>query len=306
MSIIVENITKLYGSQKALDNVSFKIKAGEIVGLLGPNGAGKSTLMKIITCFIPPSDGRVSVNGFDIFEQSIEVRKKVGYLPENNPLYLDLYIKEYLEFVAGLYAIPNKKSRVKEMIDLIGIEKEQNKKIGALSKGYRQRVGLAQALIHDPEVLILDEPTSGLDPNQLIEIRELIKNVGKEKTVMLSTHIMQEVEAICSRAIIIDQGKIVADDSTKNLSEGSSNIQIVEVEFDSNIQQKQILSIKDVHQANKQKGNSWILQANVTEDIRPLVFEFAVKNNLKVLSMQKSEQSLEKVFQKLTKKKTGK
>ncbi len=306
MSIIVENITKLYGSQKALDNVSFEIKAGEIVGLLGPNGAGKSTLMKIISCFIPPSDGTISVNGFDILEQSIEVRKKVGYLPENNPLYLDLYIKEYLEFVAGLYAIPNKKSRVKEMIDLIGIEKEQNKKIGALSKGYRQRVGLAQALIHDPEVLILDEPTSGLDPNQLIEIRELIKNTGKEKTVMLSTHIMQEVEAICSRAIIIDQGKIVADDSTKNLSEGSSNIQIVEVEFDSNIEQKQIFSIKGVHQANKQKGNSWILQANVTEDIRPLVFEFAVKNNLKVLSMQKPEQSLEKVFQKLTKKKTGK
>lgn len=306
MSIIVKNITKLYGSQKALDNVSFKIKAGEIVGLLGPNGAGKSTLMKIISCFIPPSDGTISVNGFDIIEQSIEVRKKVGYLPENNPLYLDLYIKEYLEFVAGLYAIPNKKSRVKEMINLIGIEKEQNKKIGALSKGYRQRVGLAQALIHDPEVLILDEPTSGLDPNQLIEIRELIKNVGKEKTVMLSTHIMQEVEAICSRAIIIDQGKIVADDSTKNLSEDSSNIQIVEVEFDSNINQKQLLSIDGIQQADKQDEKQWILQANTTEDIRPHIFEFAVKNNIKVLSMQKSEQSLEKVFQKLTKQKTGK
>jgi ABC-2 type transport system ATP-binding protein len=306
MSIIVENITKLYGNQKALDNVSFKIKAGEIVGLLGPNGAGKSTLMKIISCFIPPSDGTISVNGFDIFEQSIEVRKKVGYLPENNPLYLDLYIKEYLEFVAGLYAIPNKKSRVKEMINLIGIEKEQNKKIGALSKGYRQRVGLAQALIHDPEVLILDEPTSGLDPNQLVEIRELIKNVGKEKTVMLSTHIMQEVEAICSRAIIIDQGKIVADDSTKNLSEDTSNIQIIEVEFDSNINQKQLLSIKGVQKADKQNEKQWILQAKTSEDIRPLVFEFAVKNNLKVLSMQKSEQSLEKVFQKLTKKKTRK
>ena len=306
MSIKVENITKLYGSQKALDNVSFKIKAGEIVGLLGPNGAGKSTLMKIISCFIPPSDGMVSVNGFDIFEQSIEVRKMVGYLPENNPLYLDMYIKEYLEFVAGQYAIPNKKSRVKEMIDLIGIEKEQNKKIGALSKGYRQRVGLAQALIHDPKVLILDEPTSGLDPNQLVEIRELIKNTGKEKTVILSTHIMQEVEAICSRAIIIDQGKIVADDSTKNLSKDSSNVQIVEVEFDSNINQKQILSIQGVKQADKRKGNLWALQASTTEDIRPLIFEFAVKNKLKVLSMQKSEQSLEKVFQKLTKKKTGK
>ncbi len=305
MSIIVENITKLYGSQKALDNVSFKIGAGEIVGLLGPNGAGKSTLMKIISCFIPPSDGTITVNGFDIFEQSIEVRKKIGYLPENNPLYLDLYIKEYLGFVAGLYKIPNKKSRIKEMIDMTGLGREQNKKIGALSKGYRQRVGLAQALIHDPEVLILDEPTSGLDPNQLLEIRELIKNVGKEKTVMLSTHIMQEVEAICSRAIIIDQGKIVADDSTENLSGDPSKSQTIEVEFDSNIDQKKLLSIKGIRQADKQNGQQWILQANTTEDIRPLIFEFAVSNKLKVLSMQKSEQSLEKVFQKLTKKKRG-
>ncbi|RLD54162.1 MAG: gliding motility-associated ABC transporter ATP-binding subunit GldA [Bacteroidetes bacterium] len=305
MSIIVKNITKLYGSQKALDNVSFKIGAGEIVGLLGPNGAGKSTLMKIISCFIPPTDGTISVNGHDIFEQSIEVRKKVGYLPENNPLYLDLYIKEYLEFVAGLYKIPNKKSRIKEMIDMTGLGREQNKKIGALSKGYRQRVGLAQALIHDPEVLILDEPTSGLDPNQLLEIRELIKNVGKEKTVMLSTHIMQEVEAICSRAIIIDQGKIVADDSTDKLSGDPSKLQTIEVEFDSNIDQKQLLTIKGVQKADKQNEKQWILQANTKEDIRPLIFEFAVSNKLKVLSMQKSEQSLEMVFQKLTKKKRG-
>lgn len=305
MSIIVESITKLYGNQKALDNVSFKIGAGEIIGLLGPNGAGKSTLMKIISCFIPPTDGTISVNGHDIFEQSIEVRKKVGYLPENNPLYLDLYIKEYLEFVAGLYKIPNKKSRIKEMIDMTGLGREQNKKIGALSKGYRQRVGLAQALIHDPEVLILDEPTSGLDPNQLLEIRELIKNVGKEKTVMLSTHIMQEVEAICSRAIIIDQGKIVADDSTDKLSGDPSKLQTIEVEFDSNIDQKQLLTIKGVQKADKQNEKQWILQANTKEDIRPLIFEFAVSNKLKVLSMQKSEQSLEMVFQKLTKKKRG-
>jgi len=216
---------------------------------------------------------------------------------------LDLYIKEYLEFVAGLYKIPNKKNRVKEMIAMTGLEREQNKKIGALSKGYRQRVGLAQALIHDPEVLILDEPTSGLDPNQLLEIRELIKNVGKDKTIMLSTHIMQEVEAICSRAIIIDQGKIVADDSTKNLSGDSSKLQTIEVEFDSNINQKKLLSIKGIQQADKQTGNNWILNASTSEDIRPLIFEFAVSNKLKVLSMQKSEQSLEKVFQKLTKKK---
>lgn len=303
MSIIVENITKLYGSQKALDNVSFKIRAGEIVGLLGPNGAGKSTLMKIISCFIPPTEGTISVSGHNIFDQSIEVRKNVGYLPENNPLYLDLYIKEYLEFVAGLYSIPSKKNRVKEMIAMTGLEREQNKKIGALSKGYRQRVGLAQALIHDPKILILDEPTSGLDPNQLLEIRELIKNVGKDKTVMLSTHIMQEVEAICSRAIIIDQGKIVADDSTENLSESSSDLQIIEVEFDSNIEEKHLLSIQGIKQASKQNSKQWILHANTKEDIRPLIFEFAVNNNLKVLSMQKSSQSLEKVFQKLTMKK---
>lgn len=302
MSIIAENITKLYGSQKALDDVSFNIKAGEIVGLLGPNGAGKSTLMKIISCFIPPSNGSITVNSYDIFEQSIEVRKKVGYLPENNPLYLDLYIKEYLEFVAGLYNIPNKKSRVKEMIGLVGLSAEQNKKIGALSKGYRQRVGIAQALIHEPEVLILDEPTSGLDPNQLVEIRELIKNVGKEKTVMLSTHIMQEVEAICSRAIIIDEGKIVADDSTEKLSGNSSSLQTVEVEFDADISEDLILSMAEIEHANKQKNRRWILQSNTEKDIRPHIFEFAVKNNLKVLSMQKSEQSLEKVFQKLTKK----
>jgi len=231
MSIIVENITKKYGEQKALDNVSFKVNAGEIVGLLGPNGAGKSTMMKIITCFIPPNDGMVKVYGNDIYEQSLEVRKKVGYLPENNPLYLDLYVKEYLEFVAGIYKIQNKKERVEEMIKLTGLEIERKKKIGALSKGYRQRVGLAQALIHNPDVLILDEPTSGLDPNQLAEIRNLIMEIGKEKTVMLSTHIMQEVEAMCDRVIIIDKGKIVADDATSELSKRNIGKTTLLVEF---------------------------------------------------------------------------
>ena len=212
MSIKVQNVTKLYGEQKALNNVSFEIGSGEIVGLLGPNGAGKSTLMKIITCFIPPTSGKLSVNNHDVISQSIEVKKIIGYLPENNPLYLDMYVKEYLEFIAGIHKLGNKTNeRVNLMIDITGLEDERKKKIGALSKGYRQRVGLAQALIHDPEVLILDEPTSGLDPNQIVEIRNLILKIGQKKTIMLSTHIMQEVEAICDRVIIIDKGKIVAD-----------------------------------------------------------------------------------------------
>jgi ABC-2 type transport system ATP-binding protein len=225
MSISVHNVTKLYGSQKALDDVSFQVNPGEIVGLLGPNGAGKSTLMKIITCFIPPTSGEVSVCGHDIFEESIEVRKKVGYLPEHNPLYLEMYVKEFLSFIAGIHGI--QPSRVKEMVELTGLAPEQNKKIGALSKGYRQRVGLAQALLHDPEVLILDEPTSGLDPNQILEIRKLIKSIGAEKTVMLSTHIMQEVEAICDRAVIIHQGRIVADDTIAHLTKDNRRLEEV-------------------------------------------------------------------------------
>jgi ABC-2 type transport system ATP-binding protein len=228
MSINVKNITKLYGSQKALDNVSFSINPGEICGFLGPNGAGKSTMMKILTCFIPPSSGEASVCGFDILENSIDVRRKIGYLPENNPLYLEMYVREYLDFIAGIHQIKHKREeRISEMIALTGLSLEQKKKIGALSKGYRQRVGLAQVLIHDPEVLILDEPTSGLDPNQLIEIRNLILAIGKEKTVMLSTHIMQEVEAICDRTIIINRGKIVADDKTSNLISGHHKLEDV-------------------------------------------------------------------------------
>ncbi|MCK4288393.1 MAG: ATP-binding cassette domain-containing protein, partial [Bacteroidales bacterium] len=247
MSIIVKNITKTFGKNKALDNVSFEIQPGRIVGLLGPNGAGKSTMMKIITCFIPPTSGEVIVNGFDIFEQSIEVRKRVGYLPENNPLYLDMYVKEYLSFIAGTHHLGNQtKERIAEMIDITGLRSEQNKKISALSRGYRQRVGLAQALIHNPEVLILDEPTSGLDPNQLLEIRNLIKEIGKEKTVMLSTHIMQEVEAICDRAIIIDNGKIVADDLTSNLAKISSKTQIINVEFNAPVKKQLLKSIQGI------------------------------------------------------------
>ena len=234
MSIEVKNVTKLYGEQKALDNVSFKIDPGQIVGFLGPNGAGKSTMMKIITCFIPQSSGDVTVCGFDVIENPIDVKRQVGYLPEHNPLYLDMYVKEYLDFIGGVYKIENRKDRVKEMIDIVGLEIEQNKKIGALSKGYRQRVGLAQAMIHDPKVLILDEPTTGLDPNQLEEIRGLIKNIGKEKTIMLSTHIMQEVEAICDKTIIINQGKIVADDKTQDLQQQTQIV--LNVEFDKGVE----------------------------------------------------------------------
>lgn len=300
MSIVVENITKLYGKQKALDNISFKIGAGEVVGLLGPNGAGKSTMMKIVTCFIPPTSGNVLVNDFDIFEHSLDVRKRVGYLPENNPLYVDLYVKEYLEFVAGIYKLKNKKERVAEMIDITGLEIEKNKKIGALSKGYRQRVGLAQAMIHDPSVLILDEPTSGLDPNQLIEIRNLIQKIGKEKTVMLSTHIMQEVEAVCDRAIIIDKGRIVADDSTKNLSIKTSELQIIKVEFNKSIDEKLLLGVKGVNNCNQLKDGLWEIETDNKGDIREDIFQFAVKNGVAVLSMQKSVKGLEEVFQQLT------
>ncbi len=224
MSIIVKNLTKVYGKQKALNDVSLSIEDGEIVGLLGPNGAGKSTMMKILTCFIPPTSGDVKVCGYDIFDNPMEVRRSIGYLPEQNPLYYDMYVREFLLFVAGIHRIEKKlrRGRVEEIIELTGLSKEVNKKIAALSKGYKQRVGIAQALIHEPEVLILDEPTTGLDPNQLVEIRTLIKEVGKTKTVLLSTHIMQEVEAVCSRVVIINNGRLVADDETKHLAEGGS------------------------------------------------------------------------------------
>jgi len=244
MSIIAKEITKIYGKQKALDAVSLEINAGEVVGLLGPNGAGKSTMMKIISCFLPPTSGEVSVDGFDIFGQEMEVKKRVGYLPENNPLYLDMYVREYLSFLAGIHKLgKNKRSRINNIIDLTGLGLEQNKKIGALSKGYRQRVGLAQALLHDPSVLILDEPTSGLDPNQLLEIRSLIKDIGKEKTILLSTHIMQEVEAICDRAVIIHMGKIVADDSTANLSRRTTGNDIIKIEFSDTVEAESIEKI---------------------------------------------------------------
>jgi len=302
MSIKVDSLTKIYGQQKALDAVSFEVAPGEIVGLLGPNGAGKSTIMKILTCFIPPTYGDASVCNFDILEQSIEVRKKVGYLPENNPLYLDLYVEEFLSFIYGVlnHSKRNPK-RISEIIELTGLQSEKHKKIGALSKGFRQRVGLAQALLHDPEVLILDEPTSGLDPNQLLEIRSLIKTIGKEKTVMLSTHIMQEVEAICDRAIIIHKGKIVADDSTQNLQHITASGNIIKVEFTSTVEPGLLAKINGVKSVTALSPCNFQITSQLAIDIRPEIFRFAVDHSLTVLAMQKEELRLEEVFQELTK-----
>ena len=302
MSIKVNSITKLYGTQRALDNVSFEVNTGEIVGFLGPNGAGKSTMMKILTCFIPQTSGTATVCGYDITEQSLEVRKNVGYLPEHNPLYTEMYIKEYLEFIAGLHHLKNVKQRIAEMIEMTGLQLEQKKKIGALSKGYRQRVGLAQALIHDPKVLILDEPTTGLDPNQLSEIRHLIKEIGKQKTVMLSTHIMQEVEAVCDRVIIVNKGQIVANDITSVLQNSQSqNRQMITVEFDKATTLAALKTIVGVTGAAQIKDNCWQIEANTDKDIRTDIFQFAVQNALAVLTLHKEEQKLEDVFKELTK-----
>jgi ABC-2 type transport system ATP-binding protein len=300
MSIKVENVTKLYDAQLALSDVSFEVNTGEVVGFLGPNGAGKSTMMKIITCFIPKTSGKVNICGYDVDEDSLKVRENVGYLPEHNPLYLDMYVKEYLEFIAGLHHLKNVKQRIAEMIDITGLQVEQKKKIGALSKGYRQRVGLAQALIHDPKVLILDEPTTGLDPNQLAEIRSLIIEIGKRKTVLLSTHIMQEVEAICSRVIIINKGQIVADDSTAVLQNSKSK-NIVTVEFDKQPDVETLKAIEGVVNAISAGNNVWKIETEGSKDVRAALFQYAVKNNLAVLTMQVEEQRLEDVFKVLTK-----
>lgn len=303
MSIEVKNITKIYGKQKALNDVSFKINTGEIVGFLGPNGAGKSTMMKIITGFIPPTHGEVFVNDLDVVENSIEVRQMIGYLPENNPLYHEMYVREYLKYVAGIYKLGKQsKTKIDDIIEITGLTVEQKKKIGELSKGYRQRVGLAQALIHDPKVLILDEPTSGLDPNQIIEIRNLITEIGKEKTVMLSTHIMQEVEAICDRTIIIKQGQIVADDSTKNIHTHTfDKYQTIIVEFDKKFDAQQLLKIDGVIEVKKLDETNCLVQTTEDIDVRPKIFDFAVANKFTVLSMQKKERRLEDVFHELTK-----
>jgi len=302
MSILVKDLTKIYGAQRAIDNISFEIKSGEVVGFLGPNGAGKSTTMKILTCFIPPTSGEASVCGIKVDEDPFAVKQKVGYLPENNPLYLDMYVKEYLQFIAGIHRLPNKKQSVERMIDAVGLELEQHKKIGALSKGYRQRVGLAQAMIHDPEVLILDEPTSGLDPNQLEEIRALIVKIGKEKTVMLSTHIMQEVEAICNRIIIINRGHIVANDQASVLQQANSERLVIYVEFEKPVSKSQLSKIQGVVTCKEVGTNSWLIESASGDDIRSAISKFGVDNQNLVLTLRKEQQSLEEVFKKFTKK----
>ena len=303
MSISVSNVTKIYGQQRALDEVSFEVKRGEVVGFLGPNGAGKSTMMKIITCFLPATTGEVKVCGYDVSTQSIDVRRQVGYLPEHNPLYLEMYVKEYLDFVGGIYHVKRRYERVKEIIDWVGLGKEQHKRIGQLSKGYRQRVGLAQALIHDPQVLILDEPTSGLDPNQLADIRALIKAIGQTKTVMLSTHIMQEVEAMCDRVMIINSGKLVADDDAKAVREDAvaQEDSIFMVEFNTVTSKNALKKVKGVRNAEEVGPNAWKITAVGNQDIRGALFEFAVDHKLQLLSQQKVEGSLEDAFKKLTK-----
>ncbi len=296
MSIEVENLSKVYGEQKALHNISFKINKGEIVGFLGPNGAGKSTMMKILTTYIEASEGIAKVNDFDVKKEALNVQKLVGYLPEHNPLYLEMYVREYLAFNAGVYNI--QKSRIGEVIELTGLTPESHKKIGQLSKGYRQRVGLANALLHNPDVLILDEPTTGLDPNQLVDIRLLIKNVGKEKTVFLSTHIMQEVEAMCDRVIIINKGVIVADKKLKDLK--ADQAQIIEVEFDYRVEDVLLNKLKHVTSVKNTHDFVYELTFGTKEDMRSTVFDFAHDNGLKILQLNQKNMNLESLFRELT------
>ena len=296
MSIQVENISQFYGAQKALDQVNFSIEKGEIVGFLGPNGAGKSTLMKILTGYLCASEGKATVNGFSVKEDLEKVQKSIGYLPENNPLYLEMYVREYLSFNADIFKV--EKFRIEEVIKITGLLPEANKKIGQLSKGYRQRVGLAATLLHDPEVLILDEPTTGLDPNQLVEIRNLILNIGREKTIFLSTHIMQEVEAICDRVIIIDHGKIVADRKMKELRDEKE--QIIFVEFDYRIEEVALQKLPHLISLKNTGGFSFELRFDTAEDMRPAVFDFAHDNGLKTLQLNRKTKNLESLFSELT------
>ncbi len=301
MSVKVENITKIYGDQKAVNNISFEVKSGEIVGFLGPNGAGKSTTMKILSCFIPQTSGKANVCGFDTEKNSIDVRRNVGYLPEHNPLYPEMFVKEYLEFAAGLNGMKNPNKRIEEMIELTGLTVERKKKIGQLSKGYRQRVGLAQAMLHDPKVLIMDEPTSGLDPNQLAEVRGLIKRLGREKTVILSTHIMQEVEAICDRVLIINKGELVADDSVSNIRLQPKGITMVHVEFKQTIDKPLLLKMPGIKNVSGEK--QLLIEYEGDDDIREKLFQFAVENKYTLLNLNIEKQSLEDVFKQATKRK---
>ena len=300
MSITVNNLTKIYGAQKAVDDISFTIEKGEIVGFLGPNGAGKSTTMKIITGYLPATAGSAIVCGIAVDENSNETKKKIGYLPEANPLYHDMYVREYLDFITNIHALKNKKDKIEEVIKTVGLTVEANKKIGQLSKGYKQRVGLAAALIHDPEVLILDEPTSGLDPNQIVEIRDVIKKLGTHKTVLFSSHILQEVQAICDRVIIINKGKIVADDSLSNLQKGNSDENIVLVSFKEDIAIELLQNLNDVINIEELQANNYKLKTKYPESVRKQLLELSLKNNLNIVSLQSESNSLEEIFKTLT------
>ena len=300
MSVIVSNLTKIYGDQKAVNNISFEAKKGEILGFLGPNGAGKTTTMKMITCFIPQTEGKISVCGYDVEENPMEVRRRIGYLPEHNPLYLDMYVKEYLLFVAGLHKVKNKMTAVTEMIERTGLTVEQHKLVGSLSKGYRQRVGLAQAMLHDPDVLILDEPTSGLDPNQLIEIRKLIRELGQEKTVIFSSHIMQEVQALCDRVIILNQGNMVANDTIEVLQNNVSKEQQVTVTFLKKVNESKLKACAPIRTLKKLGDKNYLITTLSAEDIRPAIFNFAVQQENVLLEMHQKISTIEDVFQEVT------
>jgi ABC-2 type transport system ATP-binding protein len=300
MSISVASLTKIYGTQRAVDNISFDLKKGEIVGFLGPNGAGKSTTMKMITGYLPPSNGTALVCGIDVTKDPMSVHKKIGYLPESNPLYYDMYVREYLGFTAGIHKLKDSSARIDEMISITGLSKEAHKKIGALSKGYKQRVGIAQAMIHNPEVLILDEPTSGLDPNQIVEIRELISTLGKEKTVLLSTHIMQEVQAMCNRVIIISSGKLVADDAIENLKEVNTQGAII-VSFEQEPAGEHFTELKYAAQYEQCGNATWKLLTDTPDELRKELMQWALRHDISINSIQKETQTLEEVFRTLTK-----
>ncbi len=302
MSVLVSNLTKTYGEQKAVDDISFSIDSGEVVGFLGPNGAGKSTTMKIATGFIPPNHGSVNIEGLDIQENTIEVKKIVGYLPENNPLYLDMYVIEYLKFVAKLHGLKksNYKTRINELIDMVGLGRERHKKIEELSKGYRQRIGLAQALIHDPKVLFLDEPTSGLDPNQIVDIRKLISDLGKEKTVVLSSHIMQEVEAVCNRAIIINKGRLVADDSVENLKKKIQGSITFHIEFAQAVSLDKIKEINSIQSVKTVSQSVFEVTSKSDTDPRSDLFDLSKENDWTILEIRTLESNLESIFHQLT------
>ena len=302
MSVSVSQLTKVFKQQKAVDNISFEVSPGEILGFLGPNGAGKSTTMKIITCFLPPTSGRVEVCGQEVQDHPLRVKQLIGYLPEDNPLYPDMYVQEHLRFIGGIHGLSGKilKSRITEMIERCGLEREQNKVIGALSKGYRQRVGLAQVLLHDPNVLILDEPTSGLDPNQILEIRSLIKESSKDKTVILSTHIMQEVQSLCDRVVIINRGKLVADQGVAELKAGSLKQKLVTIEIAEEFDTDGLLQIEGITDVTPLGKGKYLITGSMEQDIRPLIFKFATEHQLTLKELKEEEHSLEQIFYELT------